>query len=243
MLDIIIPTHNHIEYTIQCIEAIKRYTAIPYRITCIDDSTDNLTPQYLESLKDSLNCKYVYFERTEGNANLNKGLAETESNPCVFMAQNTIVEPYWYNYPLSIFDEKTIGLIGIKLLYPSGIIEHAGIIQVGDAWADIGRGEPGHRYSYTLDVPAVGFALVFINRLAFPDGFPEKLYPYGFAGPDDVDICFTIRKQGWRVIYCGESSAFHIANAVRTKDEKYYERAEACRKFFISRWGTNGTER
>ncbi len=241
MLEIIIPTHNHIEYTIQCIESLKRYTQVPYRITCINDSTDDLTETYLKT--QDLDIVHPDFIITEGHQNVNLGLRNTSSNPVVFMAQNTIVEPYWETYPLSIFDEKSIGLIGIKLLYPTGIIEHAGIVQIDEAWGDIGRGEPGHRYSFTADVPAVGFALVFINRLAFPEGFPEGLYPYGFAGPDDVDICLTIHKRGWRVVYCGESSAYHYANAVRTKSEDYYIKAEECRKFFISRWGINGTER
>lgn len=247
MLDIIMACHNHIEYTIQAIEALQRNTVGDFKLTLVDDSQDFCrTSSFCEEMKYSGTKiqRIVPNEKIiEGNQNVNLGLKYTESNPVVFMAQNTFVEPGWNVVPLQIFaNNEKVGLIGAKLLYQNGLIEHAGIIATDYGWGDIGRGEPGHRHSHTCEVPAVGFALVFINRDAFPDGMPEKLYPYGFAGPDDVDICYSVRKRGWKVVYCGQSCAYHIANAVRNKGEDYAMKVEECRKFFLSRWGTNGTE-
>lgn len=248
MLDIIMACHNHLEYTIQAIAALKRNTPPEFRLTIVDDSTD-LTPAYLRNLRrlGGININYVRpdIKITEGNQNINIGLKATTSNPVVFMAQNTFVEPDWAQYPPLIMqhDDK-VALVGAKLLFQHGIIEHAGIILFEDSpcWCDIGRNEPGHRHSYIAPAPAVGFALVFINRLAFPDGFPEGLYPHGFAGPDDVDACFAVRKRGWKVMYCGACSAYHAANAVRSKGTDYEKNVEECRQFFLSRWGTGGTE-
>ncbi len=245
MLDIIMACHNHLKYTIDAIDALKRNTVGEYRLTIVDDSTD-LTPEYIKSL-DPFNLKYIRPEVkiVEGNQNVNIGLMHTESNPVVFMAQQTLVEPNWNQYPLEIMRmDNKIALVGAKLLYENGLIEHVGIcLPEGAAyWCDIGRGAPGHQFSDICEVPAVGFALVFINRLAFPNGFPEKLYPHGFAGPDDVDICFSIRKQGWKIMYCGMCCAYHKANAVRDKGTDYNLKVEECRKFFISRWGVNGSQ-
>ena len=243
MLDIIMATHNHLEYTIQAIEALKRNTMGEYRLTIIDDSTD-FTPSYIWSLRDD-KIRYIRPKEViiEGNQNINIGLKNTTSNPVVFMAQNTFVEPCWDVMSQQIFrDNDKVAIVGAKLLYQNGLIEHAGIVASDYGWGDIGRNEPGHRYSYNCEVPAVGFALVFINREAFPNGMPEKLYPYGFAGPDDVDICYSVRKRGWKVVYCGQCCAYHIANAVRNKGEDYAMKQQECCRFFLSRWGNNGTE-
>lgn len=242
MLDIILATHNHLEYTIQAIDALKQNTSIDYKLTVVDDSID-LTPSYISGLSGNLNYIRPIEKLVEGNQIINIGLKNTESNPVVFITQNTFVEPDWVAGPLNLFNgTDKIGLVGCKSLFRNGIIEQAGLYlpKDGDQTYAIGRNEPGHRYSNTYEVPAVGFCLVFINRLAFPDGLPTGLYPNGFANFDDIDTCFDVKKRGWKVLYCGGSIAYHIAGA--TKDEDWGDKLEANRRFFISRWGIGGTE-
>ncbi len=241
MLDIIIPTHNKVQLTIQCLEALYKNTPEPFRLIIVDDSTD-FTPDYLRLQNiEHGNITLIHSDKPykTGNQTLNIGLAEVKTDVAVFMANSTFVEPDWTLYPPSIMNESPkVGIIGAKLLYQSGIIEHCGIVFADSApgvLMDIGRGEPGHRHSMVMEVPAVGFALVFLRMEAMPL-FDETTY-IGWGGYEDIDACMQVKENGWQILCCGMCSAYHTAAATRLKDKATFDKNMLeNRRRFVKRW-------
>ena len=75
-IDIIVPTHGHLELTMRCVNSIYENTSAPFHLIVVDDSTD-LTPLYFKDLKkEHENITFVHSEKpyTSGNQIFNIGL-------------------------------------------------------------------------------------------------------------------------------------------------------------------------
>lgn len=242
-VDIIMPTHNNLGSTIRAIDALFTNTRIPFNLTVIDDSTD-LTPTYIYELRGKHDNVYLIRPEEElvcDSHVLNIGFENTSSPIVVVVSNSMVVEPEWIEVPLHMMEEmKDVAIIGNKNLFPSGMIENAGIYFHKPMMhhQNYGVGDPAHRWTHLREVDAVGFAIVFLRR--------EYVYPLeenhynGWCGFSDVDVCFQARKKGYKVYYCGYSAAYHYAYATRgmpeTWDKETQGKYEENRARFVERW-------
>ncbi|KKL61187.1 hypothetical protein LCGC14_2197800, partial [marine sediment metagenome] len=218
--DVVLLTHNKIDVTIGCLDALYQNTSKPFNLIVIDDSTD-LTPQYFDTFcKDHDNVDYVHTEVKSGNHAFDIGARRALSDYVVIMTNSSRVEPEWERDPLAYLNnDGRIGLIGIKLLYPNGLIWHAGIGFANSIPTHIGRSEPGHRYTHVRPVQAVNFSVGFFRKevllksLTFDEYIPFRSF-------DDTDVCLTIREMGWEIVYCGTSTAYHIESPTRLQGDR-----------------------
>jgi len=245
-IDIILPTHNNLRRTTACIEELYANTEIPFNLLVIDDS-DDVTPIWLEWFKkdhDNLTILRPQEKLTCGNQIINLGLENTTSELVVYIGNSIEVKPMWLTMALGLMEHSDdVGVVGFKLLKPEGVIEHAGI--------HFEKGMP-HHMNYGVnkepieltcmqemgELDSVGWALVLLRRLAIPVGGLEMDYYIGFRGYDDVDNCLQIKKNGWKVVYCGFGAATHYAGATRfTNTLENFKEHEENRKRFLKRWG------
>ncbi len=240
-IDIIMATHNHLDLTMQAVDALYTHTNGPFTLTAVDDSTD-LTNQYFEQLaRERGNINFVHSDipYVHGNQIINVGLKNTRTPAVVYLGNNVKVEPDWLDVAQQIINgDAEVGIIGFKLLYNSGTIEHAGIFWTPEMphHMNIGVNEAGHRFSFVREVDMIGFALVLFRRAVFPDGLDEKTF-IGFRGYDDIDNCMDAKRRGWKIIYCGLGAAYHQAGASRQDSEQYALEHEQNRITFLKKWG------
>lgn len=242
-LDILVPTHNHLELTIQCIDAIYRYTSNPFHLIVMDDSTD-LTPAYFESFsKEHPNLTYYHADPpfTSANQRENIGLSLCKTPYVALIVNSLTVEPEWDIAGLQVMKTTTrVGLIGFKILkYPSGLIESAGLSSTGDNsnLVDIGTGVASHRLSKVYECEAVPWAFVLMRKEAVMGNLDETLYE-GFKGWEDLDACFVLREKGWRILYCGLGVGYHRTRATRdAENQKDIISNLKNREIFNKRWG------
>ena len=242
-VDIIMATHNHLGSTIRAVEALYANTKSPFNLTFIDDSTD-LTPTYIYQLRaehNNINLVRPEEKLTGGNQIINIGFRNTSSPIIVFLTNSMEVEPEWIEVPLHMMEEmKEVAIVGNKNLFPHGTIENAGIYFHKPMMhhENYGVGDPAHRWTHLREVDAVGFCLAFLRRECV---YPlEENHYLEFCGFEDVDTCFQMRKKGYKVYYCGYSSAYHYAYTTRGLPEKWDEETwrkyEENRKRFVERW-------
>jgi len=116
LIDIIIPTYNNSDYTIQCLKSIKKNTVVPYRIIWIDDgSTMAEYQRVLIELKEWGIDHVVY--RTEKNIGfakaVNVGIRLSGSDPIVLLNNDVVVTKGWLRRLIYGFGiNKKIGIIG-----------------------------------------------------------------------------------------------------------------------------------
>ena len=147
----------------------------------------------------------------------------------------TATEKGWAEALLAQIARSDVGAAGALLVYPSGAIQHAGIVTgVGQGSGHIGRGTFASdlwRWLWiTRDVSAVTGACLAIRRdrfLAiggFDPGFPVNY--------NDVDLCLRLREQGHRVVLEAQAVLRHDECRTRAAGTTLEERER-----FYSRWG------
>lgn len=124
----------------------------------------------------------------------------------VFLNDDTeILEGSWLDRLVAQAERPDVGLAGACLLYPSGTLQHGGVvIGVGDGCAHAGR-NTSQTVSHwpwldlTRDVAAVTGACLAIRKSLFCElgGFAEE-FPVNY---NDIDLCLRARESGYRVIY------------------------------------------
>ena len=100
---------------------------------------------------------------------------------------------------------------GSKLLYPSGLLQEAGgIWRDGSGW-NWGRDEDPSlpRFNYVRNVDYCSAAALMVDREAWKSvgGFDEQFAPCYY---EDTDLCFALRKKGWRTLYQPASQSFTL---------------------------------
>jgi len=246
-IDIILRTFNDLKPTVNCIDALYRYTPEPFRLTIIDGSSD-LTKDYVDQLaKDKPDVQIIKTgdEIKEYNQAINLGFEHTQSEFVVQMTSTIVVEPDWLTPLVSLMKHvDDCAVVQSKHLFPHGTIENAGIMfrEPMMHHQNIGVGEPGHRYTYIREVDAAGFCLCFFRRdMVYP---LETGYYIGFLGFDDVDSCLKLGKQGFKTYYCGFSSAYHYAFSSRgdisTWSAERWKKYDENRFRFLTRYANWG---
>jgi GT2 family glycosyltransferase len=124
----------------------------------------------------------------------------------VFLNDDTeIIEGSWLDRLVAQVERPDVGVAGARLLYPSGTLQHGGVvIGVGDGCAHVGRNtsEMVSHWPWldlTRDVSAVTGACLAIRKSVFCQigGFGEQ-FPVNY---NDIDLCLRVREAGYRVIY------------------------------------------
>ena len=237
--DVFLISHNHLELAINCVNALYKNTKDFYfRLTVLDDSTDE-TPQYFKRIsKEKGNIQYLNPGRPFTNIDemFNLGLTKTDCPFIVSLNNSCRVEPEWIGSSLNIMGkDERVAAVGIKIVKPNGMIESAGVMLYGGEVRSIGLDEPSHRCSFVYEADAVGANCCLFRREAVKDGFDFSYY-LPFGGYEDVDYCLQLKDKGWKIIYCGYGAVYHDGAATRGENPDFWDKINENRKRFVARW-------
>jgi GT2 family glycosyltransferase len=134
--------------------------------------------------------------------NLGAGIAEAPN--LLFLNDDVrATEPEWSELLAEQVSREEVGVAGAVLWYPSGALQHAGIVTgVVDGVGHVGRYMHSSKLwpwlLATRNVSAVTGACLAIRKDLFGrlGGF-DTLFPNNY---NDVDLCFRVRSHGYRVI-------------------------------------------
>lgn len=214
-VSIIIPVHNNVDLTKQCIESILSQNIITdYEIIVVDDASTDNTPAYLKSIGDRVrvvrNSKNIHFA---GSCNAGSKIAHGKY--LLFLNNDTIPEKGWLDAMFSrIISDPGIGIVGAKLLYPDRTIQHCGIVFKPDTsgFRPVHRlrNTPEHNQqaTYPMQFSAVTGACILIRREIFHrlSGFNESFKMYF----EDIDFCLSAQKIGYTIVYEPLASIIHF---------------------------------
>jgi hypothetical protein len=142
--------------------------------------------------------------------------------------------PDWLDLMLAHMVDPRVGIVGARLLYGNGMVQHEGVILgLADLCEHAGRlrdgADPGPHGigSVCRQVSAVTAACMLVRASLFHDlaGLDE-----GFAiALNDVDFCLRARQAGWRTVYCAEAVLTHYESLSLGR---HYEGARAALESF-----------
>lgn len=238
-VSIIILNWNKLEYTKNCIASIEQNTSYPdYEIILFDNgSTEPGTEEFLSALKHKVIRSPHNLGFAKGN---NKAVDAADGDLLLFLNNDTITHKSWLEEMIKTLHEyPECGIVGSKLLYPDGTIQHIGVV--------LGRkGNGYHPYKgCPADIPpamatheceAVTGACLLISKDVFGHvgGFDERY----LHGSEDADICLKVRRLGLKVLYCPGSVLTHFEQ-VSFKEKSSSDRKRSTRRnerLFCKKW-------
>ena len=168
---------------------------------------------------------------------VNRGAALTDA-PLLLLLNNDIeiAEPGWLKEMVGCLDYPGVGIVGAKLVYPDGKIQHAGVIaglggyaghwHVGRPADDYG---PQRRLAARQSLSVVTGACMLVTRACFETvgGFDEAAFAVAY---NDVDFCLRAGALGFRVVWTPFAQLVHHESVSRGSDERPENRARFARE-------------
>lgn len=211
LVSIIVPVFNNFETTFACLAHIHKNTlGVSYELILADDaSTDDLTTlsqpiQGMRVLQSDQNLGFL--------GNCNRAAEQARGDFLLFLNNDAYVQPGWLKSLLEVIEnDPTVGIVGPKFLAMNGLISEAGGIvwNDGSAWNYGRNGAAGRpEYNYRKEVDFMSGACLLIRKPLWDSlgGFDDRYSP---AYYEDVDIAFSARQQGFRVVYQPEAEVYH----------------------------------
>lgn len=233
-VSIVIPVFNNLAYTRKCIESITGNSGagVPHELIVVDNGSTDGTAEFLSSL--SGDVKVIANGENLGFAKAcNQGAAAAAGDYLVFLNNDTIVHPGWLEGVIRAFVLHRADICGVKLLYPDGTIQHAGVAfnEKGHPF-HLFRGSPANAFyvNKVREFQCVTAACMGVKRELFGrlGGFDEG-YRNGF---EDVDLCLRAREAGCRIVYTPECVVTHFES--KTPGRKRFDEENIDR--MLSRW-------
>jgi GT2 family glycosyltransferase len=169
------------------------------------------------------------------SAAINAGAAAASGDLLLFLNDDTeLIEPDSIGEMVALLQQRDVGMVGAKLLYADGRLQHAGHVFPGLASHAL-LGYPGdHPGPYRMAIverecSGVTAAAAMVRADLFRElgGFDEAL-PRNF---NDVDFSFRMRAAGHRIVWSPHASWYHFESASRDP-----QTGEAERDLLLSRW-------
>lgn len=230
-VSIIIPYREQVGMTQQCVQALLKLTAYPdFEVVLVDNfSTSERAIAFANSFGQA-GAERVRVIRVAERFNYsrlnNLAVASTDAPFLVFMNNDVVVQnPDWLKVLMGeALAAPDVGIVGSKLLYPSGHVQHGGVVLGVGGIADhahrgLARDDPGYmaRAISAHEISAVTAACMLCRKEAFDavDGFDEIDLQVAF---NDIDLCLKVGTKGWRVIMAPGCVAEHHESLSRGSD-------------------------
>jgi GT2 family glycosyltransferase/SAM-dependent methyltransferase len=225
LVSIIIPVHNNIKLTIECLLSIITYTKeIPYEIIIVDDASTDETEALLSKVK---NINYMRNSERKGFVHsCNNGAKMARGKFIVLLNNDTQVTENWLPPLINTFvSHERTGVVSPKIIYPNGRLQEAGcLINPDGSTKLIGLFDDPNlpRYNYIKEVDYSSAVCMVIKKELFDEigGFDEDFSP-GYC--EDVDLCLKVRSRGFRILYNPNSVVVHHLSATYGKIEPSYK--------------------
>lgn len=210
---------------------VERTTYEPWELVLVPSEG---TPQSVVDLAREIVGDRLTVAPVEGpfsfSRSVNEGVRLARGDLVVLLNDDTeVVEPRWLDRMVAVAQDPAVGVVGAKLLYEDGTIQHVGIVH-DDRWypAHVHRFAPDDASHFgqkvvDLDYVVVTGACLLTPRDLYLDlgGFTEEL-PLAF---NDVDYCHKVRAAGRDVVCTPFATLFHYESTTRVGDVRPFELA------------------
>lgn len=239
-VSIIVPVYNNLAYTAHCLSSlIEHSSGQAIEIIVVNDCSSDQTADFLDRCK---GIEVIHITKNLGFiGSCNAGAKKARGEFLVFLNNDTQVTDQWLTALLEPFATwPDTGIVGARLVYPSGELQEAGgiIFKDGSGW-NYGRlgSATTSRVQFVSEADYVSGACLAIRSETFQSlgGFDTHYSP---AYYEDTDLCFKVRELGLKVLYQPRSTVIHFEGITSgTSESSGIKRYQAInREKFKKRW-------
>jgi GT2 family glycosyltransferase len=208
---VVVPVHGSPGVAARCLDAVLATVPDDTEVIVVDDGSPAGTAEALARFDGRVDL--VAHRTAAGYATAcNAGAAASRGRLLVFLNSDTVPQAGWLDALVREADRRPeAAVVGSRLLFPDGTIQHAGVVVCGDRI-------PRHAYrGFPGDHPAVirsrrlqivTGACMLVRREPFEavGGF-DAAFRNGY---EDVDLCLRLGLDGHQVRYCADSVVVHL---------------------------------
>lgn len=237
-LSVVIVNYQTFELTRNTINSIFEYSyPFSYEILVVDNASSD---DSLSKLQDYFKDKVTFIASKENNgfaAGNNQALRVAKGRYVLLLNSDTIV---WENTLENIYNymEKhtDVGASGCRVLLENGDLDKAckrsfpnvknsffRLFHIPTNSKDDNYNLDGLPDDEIYEIDCLTGAFMFMRAEALNEVglLDETFFMYG----EDIDLCYRIKKAGWKIIYYGESKITHLkgASSKKQKNKLIYE--------------------
>lgn len=260
-LSVVIVNYQTFELTKNTINSILKYDyPFSYEILVVDNASAD---DSLARLEDYFKSKVTFIASDENNgfaAGNNQALRKATGKYQLLLNSDTIV---WQDCLEKIYyymeKHTDVGACGCRVLLEDGQLDKAckrTFPNVKNSFFrlfHIPTNSKDDNYNLTdlpddeiYEIDCLTGAFMFMRKDALDDVglLDETFFMYG----EDIDLCYRIKKGGWKIVYYGEAEITHLKGASSKKQKSkliyefyramyiYYKKHHADESLFIVNW-------
>lgn len=252
LVSILIPTRDHLELIKSCIDSLLDKTDYSeYEVLILNnDSRDTEVLDYFDAIRMHPKIRILdYPHPFNFSAICNFGAREAKGEYLLLLNNDTeIVHPSWLSEMVRHGLRPNIGIVGARLLFPNGTLQHAGVVMGMQGVAEhpfisASPDDPGYmmRAGLVQNYSAVTAACLLIRKVVYEKagGMDETDLKVLY---NDVDLCLKVRESGHDVVWTPAATLNHKASASIKKQlnssqhRAQMRRAEYERDTMYERW-------
>jgi len=228
-----IPTYNNADMLAQCLESLQK-TVPQARIIVVNngDSIDDVSAAFP-------NVGFLNVGKNLGYAGAYKLLEGKIETPLFLMLNDDIVATHaqWLEVMLYEFNDSKVGVVGAKLVFPDGNLQHAGGV------IDWNRDDIGYHYMYGMpdtvqaNQKRVADFVTGACLLARTELFHISDYLLEGLNMEEADLCFEAKAKGYKVLYQPAAMLVHYEGQTKIRVAESEERVKLNRQRFREKWG------
>ena len=221
LVSIIIPTKDQFAMVERCVSSLlEKTTYLNYEILLVDNqSTQPAACAWLDGLAaiDDPRIRVLRYPHPFNYSAINNVAASQARGEYLVLLNNdtAIVQGDWLDALLNHAQRPEVGIVGAKLLYPNGTIQHAGVVlglrgPAEHPFNGLDASEPGYMQRLEIDqnYNVVTGACLMVRRALYEEvgGLDENDFKVSY---NDVDLCLKVRDAGYLVVWTPHAMLLH----------------------------------
>jgi GT2 family glycosyltransferase len=257
-LSIIIVSFNTKKLTLECLESIAMHTKkVDYEVIVVDNNSTDASVSELKKLRSTMPLSIIENKENKGfgSAN-NRGIKNAKGKYILLLNSDTLLTSDVLSEMVSVMDQNPkVGVSSCALRNADGSMQGTGgffpTLPKVFSWMFfledipyldqiIKPFHPAHGQSFFFDGMSQfsttreqdwvtgAFMLIRHEVLDQVGVFDEDYFMY----TEEVDLCFRIKKAGWKVYYVADKSIVHLGSASSTKEFPLIQEYKSMKIFY-----------
>lgn len=239
-VSIVIPTRDALALTRRCVNSVLQRTRYAnYEILLVDNqSADPEALAWMEEQAATGALRLLRYDAPFNYSAINNMAVGVAGGDIVCLLNNDteVISEDWLEEMVGQLLQPAVDVVGAKLLYDNGMVQHAGdLVGVGGianhAFAWLPGDAPGYclRALVAQEYSAVTGACLLTWRQRFLDlgGLDARRLPVAF---NDVDYCLRVGEAGGRVVWTPHAVLLHHESVSRGLDRSAAQKRRARRE-------------
>jgi N-acetylglucosaminyl-diphospho-decaprenol L-rhamnosyltransferase len=250
-LSVIIINYNVTQLLRNCLVSLRKYLLeTDYETIVLDNaSTDSSWKDLVPEFPD---VRFISSETNDGFARgNNRAISSAKGEYLLLLNPDTELEGFYMKEILDFADaQKKFGCLGVRMHDAEGRFLPESKRSVPDMFNSFEKlftnFKNNHSKSYyrcdideqaveEVDIVTGAFLLVKKEVYQAVGGLDESYFMYG----EDIDLCYTLQRKGFKNFYYGKASILHYKGESTVKDEAYLKRFYGAMHIFINKYYRN----